>query len=666
MGFVEIYKKRFKEDHRVKFVSLYIGLGIILLFFMVVSLAPTVGRKLGLIEERKEKQTTFADVPTNGKIRFLSKLTDLDSQWRNAGCSSSNLTCSVAQMMNASYEAIMVFDCSICREFGNAFSAGPSFVYQDPTMIRTDGSSDSPGVDLNDVLLTTTGQRCWQRFFNGSRYLADVTQQDVQDEIIAKLQQLVSNSAFDAIYIDVAEAYLPNAADCSGGTPAVSNAAWLTAWATLAERMQNEVPGPLILNSQYFTWNSLVSTSSTNADRFWAAPDAVEIEFGWPFGRHGEGTASGWQGKINYINRLHGLGTGVFVQDYPNGNGDFALAEEKYGLAMYLLAADAPDYYGTFNHDGHGSGFFSGYNADLGVAQGPFYTWNGLQRRDFASGFVLVNNPGGGTVSNIALGGSFTSLWGEQLSSITLGEKQGNIFRTPTPSSPLPVIDKDTDGDGFSDAAETFMGTDPIKACPATSIANDESIDAWPPDIDDDQIVDITDIAQLGPPVYESTAGDPNYSKRKDLNNDGVNNIQDVDKMAPPVFWTNCATSVQGSMTLEQFNTQIASVIGSEPLSSPLPVGDTQPPNVTISSPVNGKTVSGRVSINAAASDNTGVTKMEIYIDGSAVFTMDNVTSINYDWNTQPKKVASGSHTIEVKAYDNAGNVGFSSVSVTK
>ena len=56
---------------------------------------------------------------------------------------------------------------------------------------------------------------------------------------------------------------------------------------------------------------------------------------------------------------------------------------------------------------------------------------------------------------------------------------------------------------------------------------------------------------------------------------------------------------------------------------------------------------------------------MEIYIDGSVVVAVDNVTGINYAWNTRSKKVAGGNHTIEVKAYDAAGNVDYSSVNVT-
>jgi hypothetical protein len=353
-----------------------------------------------------------------GKIRFLSKLTDMDSQWKaNPGAT--------AAMMNANYEAVMTFDCTICRQFGNAFN-GMTYVYQDPTKIMTSCEGEQAGTDCSDILMTTAGGRCWQQYFNGSRYLADVTQQDVQDEIIARLQALVADSAFDGVYIDVAEAWLPNAEDCPG-TPAVSNSAWLAAWAILSERMQNEVDGPLILNSQYFTWQNLISTSAANADRFWAAPDQIEIEFGWVYGRHGENTLSGWNEKINYINRVHSLGTGIFDQDYENGNNDMPIKGEKFGLAMSLLTSNGSDYYGTFNHDGHGSAFFPGYNADLGAATGSFYHWNGLQRRDFANGFVLVN-PGGEPTRSASLGATFTDLWGTTASSVTLGGADGAVF----------------------------------------------------------------------------------------------------------------------------------------------------------------------------------------------------------------------------------------------
>lgn len=98
----------------------------------------------------------------------------------------------------------------------------------------------------------------------------------------------------------------------------------------------------------------------------------------------------------------------------------------------------------------------------------------------------------------------------------------------------------------------------------------------------------------------------------------------------------------------------------------PLSIQDTQAPSVTISSPVNNSTVSGNVDINATASDNIAVVRMEVQIDGTIVSTLDNVTSTYYRWNTRPKKYTSGAHTILVKASDLAGNIGSATITVTK
>src|SRR5207244_8027868 len=86
---------------------------------------------------------------------------------------------------------------------------------------------------------------------------------------------------------------------------------------------------------------------------------------------------------------------------------------------------------------------------------------------------------------------------------------------------------------------------------------------------------------------------------------------------------------------------------------------DTTVPTTSVTAPANGATVSGTVSVTATASDNVGVTKMEIYIDGALRTSNTNATSISYSWNTTT--FANGSHSIVSKAYDAAGNVGTSS-----
>jgi pseudomonalisin len=90
---------------------------------------------------------------------------------------------------------------------------------------------------------------------------------------------------------------------------------------------------------------------------------------------------------------------------------------------------------------------------------------------------------------------------------------------------------------------------------------------------------------------------------------------------------------------------------------------DTTPPTTSITAPANGATVSGTVSVTASASDNVGVTKVEFYLDGALKSTS---TASPYSWSFNTTTVANGSHTLQSKAYDAAGNVGSSAtVNVT-
>ena len=82
--------------------------------------------------------------------------------------------------------------------------------------------------------------------------------------------------------------------------------------------------------------------------------------------------------------------------------------------------------------------------------------------------------------------------------------------------------------------------------------------------------------------------------------------------------------------------------------------GDTTLPTCSITSPTAGSTVSGTVTITAAATDNVGVTKVEIFVDG-ALRTTDTVSPYTWSWNTTT--FANSSHTITAKAYDAAGNM---------
>jgi hypothetical protein len=88
-------------------------------------------------------------------------------------------------------------------------------------------------------------------------------------------------------------------------------------------------------------------------------------------------------------------------------------------------------------------------------------------------------------------------------------------------------IDPDDDNDGWTDDDENYVGTNPLNACPDTATANDEDPDPWPPDFDDNTLVDVTD-AQIFLAHFPSQPGSPNWSVRFDLTPDGVVDIVDA------------------------------------------------------------------------------------------------------------------------------------------
>lgn len=90
---------------------------------------------------------------------------------------------------------------------------------------------------------------------------------------------------------------------------------------------------------------------------------------------------------------------------------------------------------------------------------------------------------------------------------------------------------------------------------------------------------------------------------------------------------------------------------------------DTTAPTVSITSPTNGATVSGTITVTADASDDTGVSQVNFYLDG-ALEASD--TSFPYEWSWETTTAADGSHALDADAIDAAGNVGLAAtVSVT-
>ncbi len=97
----------------------------------------------------------------------------------------------------------------------------------------------------------------------------------------------------------------------------------------------------------------------------------------------------------------------------------------------------------------------------------------------------------------------------------------------------------------------------------------------------------------------------------------------------------------------------------------PGPGEDVELPVVEVTAPADGAEVSGNVRVVATATDNVGVTSVVMYVDGQAQGTL---TEPNYGsayrwaWDSSPW--ANGEHTVQVKAWDAANNMGSDSITV--
>jgi len=81
---------------------------------------------------------------------------------------------------------------------------------------------------------------------------------------------------------------------------------------------------------------------------------------------------------------------------------------------------------------------------------------------------------------------------------------------------------------------------------------------------------------------------------------------------------------------------------------------DTTPPTVTITFPQNNSSVSEMVSITCISSDNEGVDKVELWVNGVTTELTDDSEPYSFDWNTT--LVDNGNYTITIRSYDTSDN----------
>jgi hypothetical protein len=84
---------------------------------------------------------------------------------------------------------------------------------------------------------------------------------------------------------------------------------------------------------------------------------------------------------------------------------------------------------------------------------------------------------------------------------------------------------------------------------------------------------------------------------------------------------------------------------------------DTTPPEIWITSPADGSTVTGKAKIMFYSFDLGGIDRYELYVDGELKQTLlPTARNMYFVWSSREN----GPHTLICRAYDRAGNIGTS------
>ncbi len=139
-------------------------------------------------------------------------------------------------------------------------------------------------------------------------------------------------------------------------------------------------------------------------------------------------------------------------------------------------------------------------------------------------------------------------------------------------------------------------------------------------------------------------------------NGDYATDVLDVDPTAPLTSFRIFATDLAGNTLRYTFQMPRGASYGPAG-------GDVTAPSTSITSPSAGATLTGVATVSAVASDDVGVTRVDLLLDGAMIGT---ATSPPYAFPLNTSLFTTGTHALRTRAQDAAENVGYSApVSVT-
>jgi Hypothetical glycosyl hydrolase family 15 len=289
---------------------------------------------------------------------------------------------------------------------------------------------DSPVADAHPdwILRDASGNKLWIQYAcsNGrcTQYAADIGNPAFRDWWIRTAKQTLA-AGYKGIFIDdVNMIERISNGDGDFTVPVdprtrrpLDEATWRHLMAGFMAQVRAALPhAELVHNVLWFAGDG-----SADLRRELASANYVEIEHGFndPGIVGGSGTF-GFRTLLAFIAHRHAAGQGVIV-----GSQVWTRAELLYGLAAYFLVSTGRD---ALSNDGlTPDNWRPEYDVRLGAPLGRRYLSNGVWRRDFTRGTVLVNEPGDPT-RRVVLGVGYRDLAGTPRRAVTLGSAAAEVL----------------------------------------------------------------------------------------------------------------------------------------------------------------------------------------------------------------------------------------------
>ena len=281
----------------------------------------------------------------------------------------------------------------------------------------------------------------------------------------------------------------------------MTEADWRRYMAEFTEQIRQALPGKEIVHNAIW-----FAGCGSTAESCWSDPyirrellaaDLIELERGVnDAGITGDGGRYGYETFMARVDWLHSHGKGV-IFDARAGTD----AAREYGLASYFLTSNGQDLLGN-DPGGTPSDWWTGYDVQLGAPLAGRYSWNGLVRRDYQDGIVLVNKPGAAS-KTVSLGATYEDLTGASRTSVTLGAASGAVLlreaSEPVPAPPPPLVPVEKATGRPAKASSTLRrNVSPPKAVDADSStrwsSNDSDRQWWQVDLGRSRAIDAVEL----------------------------------------------------------------------------------------------------------------------------------------------------------------------------